>query len=64
MARPGFEEQAPYTVALVKLAEGPVVTAQLTDLGEHQGRDRHAGRDGHPQDPPGWRRARHDRVWV
>jgi uncharacterized OB-fold protein len=30
----GFEENAPYTVALVKLAEGPVVTAQLTDLGE------------------------------
>jgi len=30
----GFEEFTPYTVALVKLAEGPVVTAQLTDLGE------------------------------
>jgi uncharacterized OB-fold protein len=30
----GFEEQAPYTVALVKLAEGPVVTAQLTDMGD------------------------------
>ena len=30
----GFEEQAPYTVALVKLIEGPVVTAQLTDLGD------------------------------
>lgn len=30
----GFEEQAPYTVALVKLEEGPIVTAQLTDLGE------------------------------
>ena len=30
----GYEEQAPYTVALVKLAEGPVVTAQLTDLGD------------------------------
>jgi hypothetical protein len=28
----GFEEAAPYTVALVKLEEGPVVTAQLTDL--------------------------------
>lgn len=28
----GYEEQAPYTVALVKLAEGPVITAQLTDL--------------------------------
>jgi len=31
----GFEEQAPYTIALVKLSEGPVVTAQLTDLGDH-----------------------------
>jgi uncharacterized OB-fold protein len=30
----GFEEQAPYTVALVKLDEGPLVTAQLTDLGK------------------------------
>ncbi|HIE57835.1 MAG TPA: Zn-ribbon domain-containing OB-fold protein [Anaerolineales bacterium] len=31
----GFQEFAPYTVALVKLEEGPVVTAQLTDLGDH-----------------------------
>jgi uncharacterized protein len=30
----GFEEYTPYTVALIKLEEGPVVTAQLTDLGE------------------------------
>jgi hypothetical protein len=30
----GFEEQAPYTVALIKLVEGPIVTAQLTDLGD------------------------------
>jgi hypothetical protein len=30
----GFEEQAPYTIALVKLQEGPMVTAQLTDLGD------------------------------
>jgi len=30
----GYEENAPYTVALVKLEEGPIVTAQLTDLGE------------------------------
>ncbi|NPV86895.1 MAG: Zn-ribbon domain-containing OB-fold protein [Anaerolineae bacterium] len=30
----GFEMNTPYTVALVKLEEGPVVTAQLTDLGE------------------------------
>ena len=30
----GFENTVPYTVALVKLEEGPVVTAQLTDLGD------------------------------
>jgi uncharacterized OB-fold protein len=29
----GFEEITPYTVALVKLIEGPMVTAQLTDMG-------------------------------
>ncbi len=28
----GFEGQKPYYVALVKLDEGPMVTAQLTDL--------------------------------
>ncbi len=28
----GFENTAPYTIALVKLDEGPVVTAQLTDV--------------------------------
>ena len=31
----GYAEQAPYTLAMVKLDEGPLVTAQLTDLGEH-----------------------------
>lgn len=30
----GYEESAPYTVALIKLEEGPLVTAQLTDLEE------------------------------
>jgi uncharacterized protein len=30
----GYDENAPYTVALVKLEEGPLVTAQLTDLGD------------------------------
>jgi len=30
----GYDESTPYTVALVKLSEGPMVTAQLTDLGE------------------------------
>jgi uncharacterized OB-fold protein len=29
----GYEDITPYTVALVKLIEGPMVTAQLTDLG-------------------------------
>jgi len=28
----GFDSAAPYTVALVKLNEGPMVTAQLTDV--------------------------------
>jgi uncharacterized OB-fold protein len=32
----GFEDSAPYTVALVRLDEGPMVTAQLTDVPEDQ----------------------------
>ncbi|MGD0836796.1 MAG: Zn-ribbon domain-containing OB-fold protein [Polyangia bacterium] len=28
----GFERSAPYVVALVRLAEGPLVAAQLTDM--------------------------------
>jgi uncharacterized OB-fold protein len=28
----GFEEQAPYTLAMIRLDEGPLITAQLTDL--------------------------------
>ncbi len=28
----GYQEYAPYTVALVKLDEGPLITAQLTDV--------------------------------
>jgi uncharacterized OB-fold protein len=28
----GFEDQAPYVLALVKLDEGPMITAQITDL--------------------------------
>ncbi len=32
----GFEGYAPYMVALVKLDEGPLVTAQLTDVDEDQ----------------------------
>jgi hypothetical protein len=30
----GYEANTPYAVALVKLDEGPMVTAQLTDLGD------------------------------
>jgi uncharacterized OB-fold protein len=30
----GHEENAPYTVALIRLDEGPMVSAQLTDLGD------------------------------
>jgi uncharacterized protein len=32
----GFDEQAPYVLALVKLDEGAMVTAQITDLGESE----------------------------
>jgi uncharacterized OB-fold protein len=28
----GYEEQAPYVLAIIKLDEGPLVTAQLTDV--------------------------------
>jgi scaffold protein (connect acetoacetyl-CoA thiolase and HMG-CoA synthase) len=28
----GYEDQAPYLLALVKLDEGPLITAQLTDF--------------------------------
>jgi len=32
----GFEDTAPYTVALIRLEEGPLVTAQLTDVDTDQ----------------------------
>ena len=32
----GYGFNSPYTVAIVELEEGPMVTAQLTDLGEAQ----------------------------
>ncbi len=32
----GHEDNAPYVVALVKLDEGPMITAQLTDLTTHE----------------------------
>ena len=32
----GYEEAAPYTVALIRLDEGPMVTAQLTDLKDRE----------------------------
>ena len=32
----GYEASVPYTVALVKLAEWPFITAQLTDLGDDE----------------------------
>lgn len=32
----GYEEQKPYAIALVKLDEGPMVTAQLTDIDYNQ----------------------------
>jgi uncharacterized protein len=30
----GFEEFVPYWVALIRLVEGPLITAQLTDWGD------------------------------
>ena len=30
----GYEDNAPYTVAVIRLQEGPMLTAQLTDLDE------------------------------
>jgi uncharacterized protein len=32
----GHEANAPYTVAVIQLEEGPLVTAQLTDVGENE----------------------------
>jgi len=32
----GYESYVPYTVALVRLEEGPMVTAQLTDVDKEQ----------------------------
>ena len=32
----GFEHNTPYTIALVKLDEGPIVTAQLTDVDKEE----------------------------
>lgn len=32
----GFEHNTPYTVALIKLEEGPLVTAQLTDISKDE----------------------------
>jgi hypothetical protein len=29
----GFDQEAPYPMAMIRLEEGPLVTAQLTDLG-------------------------------
>jgi len=34
----GYEEFVPYTVALVRLKEGPLVTAQLTDMDNDEAR--------------------------
>jgi hypothetical protein len=32
----GYQEMAPYTVALIKLEEGPLITAQLTDVANEE----------------------------
>ena len=33
-APPSFKRQVPYVLALIKLSEGPVITAQIVDSGE------------------------------
>src|SRR5260370_34290170 len=38
----GYERNAPHTVAIVKLAQGPMVTAQLTDADNGTARIGHA----------------------
>ena len=32
----GYEEQTPYILALIRLAEGPLITAQLADCEPHE----------------------------
>lgn len=32
----GFEDQKPYTIALIRLDDGPMVTAQLTDINHEE----------------------------
>lgn len=32
----GYEEQSPYVLALVRLDEGALITAQITDLGDEE----------------------------
>lgn len=32
----GFEEQKPYVIALIQLDEGPMITAQLTDVNHNE----------------------------
>jgi len=32
----GYEKYAPYQIALIRLEEGPLITAQLTDVGENE----------------------------
>jgi hypothetical protein len=32
----GFDDQKPYTIALIRLDDGPMVTAQLTDVSQDE----------------------------
>lgn len=32
----GYEPQSPYVLALIRLEEGPLITAQITDLGHDE----------------------------
>jgi uncharacterized protein len=60
----GYDSSAPYTVALVKLDEGPMVTAQLTDVEQDARTNWYASGNGHKKNERRWRRAGHDCLRV
>ncbi len=59
----GFEQYTPYTVALVKLDEGPTPDRPTNRHRSRKRRDRPAGRNGHAQASQRWRRG-HDRLRI
>ena len=57
----GFEQTANYTMALVQMEED-LASPHINRLGRPGSRNRHAGGDGHPQNPHGHGRTRHHSV--